>query len=66
VVREPGSKITLTSPTTAAVSNASYVGSFTIVPEPDTLTLLAPAVAVGAVVLIRQRRREAMAEFIGG
>jgi len=52
--------ITQTSPTTESVSDGSYVGSFSI-PEPSSLALLAPAVAVGAVVLARQRRREAMA-----
>jgi hypothetical protein len=49
--------ITQTGPTTGAISNGSYVGSFTI-PEPSSLTLLAPAAALGAIVLVRQRRRQ--------
>jgi hypothetical protein len=52
--------ITRTSTTTVSVSDGSYVGTFTI-PEPSTFTLLAPAVSVGAVIVVRRRRREAMA-----
>ncbi len=52
--------ITQTSSTTQSISDGSYVGSFTV-SEPSSLALLAPAVAVGAVVLSRQRRRQAMA-----
>jgi hypothetical protein len=47
--------ITQTSPTTESINDGSYVGSFSV-PEPSTLTLFAPACAVGAVVLVRQRR----------
>ena len=35
-------------------------GSF-MIPEPSSLTLLAPAVALGAVVMVRQQRRKAVA-----
>jgi len=51
--------ITIKSSTTASVTG-SYVGTLSI-PEPSTLALFAPAVAVGAVVVVRGRRREAMA-----
>ena len=51
--------ITQTSPTTETISNGTYTGSF-VVPEPSTLILLSPAVALGAVVLVRQRRRKAV------
>jgi len=51
--------ITSTSATTESITG-SYVGSLTLVPEPSTLALLAPAVAVGAVVVVRRRRREVM------
>jgi len=47
--------ITQTSPTTEAISNGSYVGSFSV-PEPSSLTLLAPAAALAAVVTFRRRR----------
>jgi hypothetical protein len=49
--------ITQTGSTTEAISNGSYTGSFTVVPEPGTLAILAPALALGAVVLVRQKRR---------
>ena len=52
--------VTLTSPTTVSLSNGSYIGTFSV-PEPSTLTLLVPAVAVGLVGVVRRRRREAMA-----
>jgi hypothetical protein len=39
-------------------ATGSYVGSLSV-PEPNTLALLAPAVAVGAVVVVRGRRRDA-------
>jgi hypothetical protein len=45
-----------TSPTTEAI-NATYTGSLAVVPEPSSLALFAPAVAVGAVVLLQHRRR---------
>jgi hypothetical protein len=51
--------ITQTGPTTETISDGSYVGSFTI-PEPSSFTLLASAAALGAVVLVRQRRRFAV------
>jgi len=47
--------ITSTSPTTESITG-SYVGS--LVPEPSSLALLAPAVGVGAVMVIRRRRRQ--------
>jgi hypothetical protein len=54
--------ITQTGPTTESISDGSYVGTFsTSIPEPSTLTLLAPAAAFGAAVVIRGRRREAAA-----
>ncbi len=56
--------ITSTSSTTESITG-SYVGSLTLVPEPSTLALLAPAVAVGAVVVVRGRRREIMAREPG-
>ena len=49
--------ITQTGSTTETISNGSYTGSFTVVPEPGTLAILAPAFALGAAVLIRQKRR---------
>jgi hypothetical protein len=52
--------ITSTSPTTESITG-SYAGSLsTAVPEPSTLTLLAPVAAVAAVVVVLRRRREAM------
>ena len=51
--------ITQTGPTTESITG-SYVGSVTV-PEPGSLAVLAPALAVGAVVMLRGRRREAMA-----
>ena len=56
--------ITSTGPTTESISG-SYVGSLALVPEPSSLALLAPAVAVGAVVVVRGRRREVMARERG-
>ena len=56
--------ITSTGPTTESI-NGSYVGSLALVPEPSSLALLAPAVAVGAVVVVRRRRCEAMARERG-
>jgi hypothetical protein len=52
--------ITSTGATTESITG-SYVGSLSVVPEPCTLALLAPAVAVGAVVMSRGRRRETVA-----
>ncbi len=52
--------ITSTSSTTESITG-SYAGSLTLVPEPSTLVLLAPALAVGAIVVARGRRREIMA-----
>jgi hypothetical protein len=45
--------ITTTSPTTESITG-SYAGS--LVPEPSSLVLLAPAVVIGAVVVVRGRR----------
>ncbi len=53
--------ITETSPTTEAISNGTYMGSFTV-PEPSSLTLLTPALVCGAVVMVRQRRRKAVSD----
>lgn len=47
--------VTRTSPTTGSATR-SYVVS--LAPEPSTLALLAPAAAVGPVVVIRGRPRE--------
>jgi hypothetical protein len=44
-----------TGPTTGAITG-SYVGTLSSVPEPGTLSLFIPAVAVGAVILVRARR----------
>jgi hypothetical protein len=52
--------LTQTSPTTLTVSNGTYLGTFSI-PEPSTLTLLTPPLAVGAVVLVRRRRTRGVA-----
>jgi hypothetical protein len=51
--------ITQTSMTTEAIT-ASYTGLLTVVPEPGSLALFVPAVAVGAVVFFRRRWRPAM------
>ena len=51
--------ITQTSPTTEVISDGTYTGQ--LVPEPGSFALLAPAVALGAVVLVRQRRRNVIA-----
>jgi len=56
--------ITSTGPTTESIAG-SYVGSLSLVPEPSSLALLASAVAVGAVVVVRGRRREVMARERG-
>jgi hypothetical protein len=50
--------VTSTGSTTESATG-SYAGS--LVPEPSSLALLASAVAVGAVVVVRGRRREVMA-----
>jgi hypothetical protein len=50
--------ITQTSPTTVAIS-ATYTGFLQTVPEPSALALFAPAVAIGAVFLRRNRLRTA-------
>jgi hypothetical protein len=55
---------TITSSTTESITG-SYVGSLSLVPEPSSLALLASAVAVGAVVVVRGRRREVMARERG-
>jgi hypothetical protein len=49
--------IVSTGPTTGAIT-ASYVGTLSSVPEPGGLALLTPAVAAGAVVLVRGRRNK--------
>ncbi len=54
--------VTRTSSTTESATG-SYSGS--LVPEPSSLALLASAVAVGAVVVVRGRRREVMARERG-
>jgi hypothetical protein len=51
--------ITQTSPTTEAIS-ATYSGVLHTVPEPGSLALFVPAAALGAVMLVRQRRRKAL------
>ena len=56
--------VTSTSSTTESAAG-SYVGSLSLVPEPRSLALLASAVAVGAVVVVRGRRREVMARERG-
>jgi hypothetical protein len=50
--------------TTRFVVAGTYIATFAI-PEPNTLTLLAPAVAGGAIVLLHRRRRKATAPSIG-
>jgi hypothetical protein len=50
--------ITSTSSTTESIIG-SYVGSLSI-PEPSTVVLKALAVSVGAIVVVRGRRRKAM------
>ena len=52
--------LTSTSTTTESITG-SYSGSLSLVPEPSSLALLAPSLAVGAVVVVRRRRRKAMA-----
>jgi hypothetical protein len=55
--------ITQTSPTTETISLGNYTGTVnlvTVVPEPGTFALLAPAFAVGAVIVVSQRRRKTM------
>ena len=47
--------LTLTSPTTLAISDGSYVGTFSV-PEPNALVMLAPALAIGSMAVIRRRR----------
>ena len=54
--------VTSTGSTTESAIG-SYAGS--LVPEPSSLALLASAVAVGAVVVVRGRRREVMARVRG-
>ncbi len=49
-----------TGPTTGAITG-TYVGMLSSVPEPGGLALLAPAIAVGACVLVRERRRRTRA-----
>jgi len=49
--------ITSTGATTESVTG-TYVGTLQVVPEPSAVTLLAPAAAVGAVVLVRTRKRK--------
>jgi hypothetical protein len=46
-----------TGATTGAITG-SYVGTLSSVPEPGGFALLIPAVAVGAVVLVRERRNK--------
>ena len=46
-----------TGPTTGAITG-SYVGTLSSVPEPGGLALLATAVAVGALLLVRERRNK--------
>jgi hypothetical protein len=50
--------ITSTSSTTESITG-SYVGTLSVVPEPTTLALFVPAIAVGAVTAVCRRRREA-------
>jgi hypothetical protein len=54
--------ITTTGPNTASITG-SYAGSLSSVPEPSTLAMLAPSLAIGAVVAVRGRRREAIARL---
>jgi len=49
--------ITTTSPTTESITG-SYVGELSIVPEPSTLTLLVPAIAIAAVATVCSRRSD--------
>jgi hypothetical protein len=53
--------LTRTSPTTQSITDGSYTGSLTIVPEPNSLALLVSGGAVLAAVVVRGRRREAIA-----
>jgi hypothetical protein len=50
--------LTQTSPTSIAISDGSYIGTFSV-PEPNTLVLGAPALAIGSMVVIRRRRSKA-------
>jgi hypothetical protein len=54
-----------TSSTTETISLGNYTGALVLdppaVPEPGTLALLVPAVSLGAVVVVRQRRRKPLA-----
>jgi hypothetical protein len=54
-----------TSSTTETISLGNYTGTANLdppaVPEPGTLALVIPAVSLGAVVLVRQRRRKPLA-----
>jgi hypothetical protein len=49
--------ITSTSPTTESITG-SYVGTLSVVPEPSTLALLVPAMAVGAGGAVCRRLRQ--------
>jgi hypothetical protein len=49
--------LTQTSPTTLDISDGSYIGSFSV-PEPNTLVMAAPALAIGSMVVIRRHRSE--------
>jgi hypothetical protein len=49
--------LTQTSPTTLDISDGSYIGSFSV-PEPNTLVMAAPALAIGSMVVFRRRRSE--------
>jgi hypothetical protein len=48
---------TSTGPTTGTIT-ATYVGTLSSVPEPGGLALLTPAIAAGAIVLVRRRSNE--------
>jgi hypothetical protein len=50
--------ITSTSPTTESITG-TYTGTLSFIPEPNTLLLFGPALAVGGVIAIRRRRSEA-------
>jgi hypothetical protein len=56
--------ITSTSSTTESITG-SYVGSLVILPEPSSLALLTPALAVAAIAVVFRRRRRAMAHWSG-
>ena len=49
--------LTQTSPTTLDICDGSYIGSFSV-PEPNTLVMAAPALAIGSMVVFRRRRSE--------